>query len=145
MLKKHTFWLKAAIILQLLTAGLHSLSFLNNPLPENESEKQLMDLMNTYKKDLGGGFDPSMNDILISLSACLPLLCILGGWINLYLLKKKADENILKGVVGINVIVFGACFILMAIFTFLPPIICTGLIFIFLLLSWLTFPKQKPV
>lgn len=145
MLTKHTFWLKAAIILQLLTAGLHSLSFINNPVPENDSEKQLIDLMQTYKKDLGGGFAPSMNDLFISLSACLPLLCILGGWINLYLLKKKAVENLLKGVVGINVIVFGACFILMAIFTFLPPIICTGLIFVFLLLAWLAFPKKTTV
>jgi len=145
MLKKYSFWLKAASIFQLLTAGLHSLSFLNNPAPENDSEKQLMELMNNYKKDLGGGFDPSMNDLLICLSACLPLLCILGGWINLYLLKRKADANIMKGIIGINIIVFGICFILTAIFTFLPPIICTGLIFVCLLLSWLTFQRNAAV
>ena len=143
MLKKHTFWLKAAIIFQLLTAALHSLSFLNNPAPENESEKQLFDLLENYKKDLGGGFAPSMNDLVISLSACLPLLCILGGLINWHLLKKKTDTAILKGVVGINTIIFGIGFIIMAVFTFLPPIICTGLIFICLLLSWLTFPKHN--
>ena len=142
MLKKHTFWLKGAIILQFLTAFLHSLSFVNKPIAHDETEKQLLDLMDTYKMDLGGGFTPTMNDIYLSLSACMPLLLILGGWINLYILKRKAEENILKGIVAINVIVFGVCFIVMAVFTFLPPIICTGLIFIFLLASLLTFPKQ---
>ena len=86
---------------------------------------------------------PSMNDLLISLSACLPLLCILGGLINWYLLKKKTDAAILKGVVVINTVVFWICFVIMAIFTFPPPIICTGLIFVCLLLSWLTFPKHN--
>ena len=48
----------------------------------------------------------------------------------------------MKGVVGIHVLVFGICFAVMAVFTFLPPIVLTGLIFLSLLLAYFLMPRQ---
>lgn len=49
--------------------------------------------------------------------------------INAYLLRKRVDAAFVKGITAINLIVFGAVFVVMAVFTFLPPIIFSGLIF----------------
>ncbi|HRD07016.1 MAG: hypothetical protein U0V54_06635 [Saprospiraceae bacterium] len=116
-------------ILLLLTAGLHSLSFFSDPNPVNETEKQLVDLMQNYKSDMGAGFHRSMEDLLISVSACLTLLCLLGGLIILYLSKAGLEPRILKGVMSIHAVIFGIAFVVMLIFAFLPPIVCIGLIF----------------
>ena len=53
-------------------------------------------------------------------------------------MKKKVEAPILKGFVGINLLVFGICFVMMLIFTFLPPVVLTGLIVVFLVLAYLT-------
>ncbi len=139
MLKKYSFWLKAAAIFQLITAVVHATGFFIQPEQQNETEQQLLQLMETYKADMGAGFTPTFANLFLSMSVCFTLLCLLVGWLNIYLLRKKADVKILKGVTMINLIVFGICFIVMAIFTFLPPILFTGLIFATLIITYISF------
>lgn len=141
MLKRHTFWLNTAIVFLILTGLIHSWSLIGEPQPENETEKQMLDLMSTYKLNLGPGFSPTMSDLVTALSSCFTWLYLFGGTILIYLVRKKVNNEILKGVTGIHVIFFGICFIVNLIFTFLPPIILTGLCFLFLTLSYLMFPK----
>jgi len=43
----------------------------------------------------------------------------------------------MRGVIAIDLLVFGICFIVMAVFTFLPPIVLTGLIALFLTIALL--------
>lgn len=138
MLKRYTFWLWMAVVFMLLTAAVHSISFFVNPVAQNEIERQLIDLMKTYKYDFGAGFHPTMGNLFTALSSCFSLLCLLGGLTNAYLLKKKVDAQIMKGFVGINLLVFGICFVMMLVFTFLPPIVFTGMIVVFLILATLT-------
>ena len=133
MLRRYSFWLTTALVVQILTALIHSLSFFRKPAPSNETEEQLFNLLNTYERDLGAGFHPTSADLFIALSACFTLVYLLGGLINWYLLRKKADPSILKGITGIQILIFGAGFILMYVYTFLPPIVLTGLVFAFLL------------
>ena len=140
---KYVFWLKAAAVFQLLTAGLHSISFIVKPQPGNDTERQLLDLMHNYKMDLGAGFLHSMSDLMNSFSISFTLLLLFGGLLNWYLLRKKVETEIIKGVIGINCIIFGGCFLAMTFLTFLPPIICTGLIFLCLLMAYSTVPKQQ--
>jgi len=142
MVKKYTFWLKASIVFQLLTAGLHSFSFVNDLQPTDDRERQLLDLMNSYKLDFGMGFTPTMQNLMTSFSIGFTLLLVLGGTVNWFLLAKKADLAIVRGVIGINVIVFGALFIAMLFLTFMIPIVCQALIFIALMLAYLTAPKR---
>lgn len=141
MLKRYTFWLSAAVIFQFLTAAFHALSLFIKPEPANETERQLMTLLTTYKMDAGGGFAPTFGNLFTALSSCFSLLCLLGGLTNGWLLLKHAEPRLMRGILGINVVIFGICFLMMAFFTFLPPIVCTGMIFINLLAAFIVVPK----
>ena len=141
MLKRYTFWLSAAVLFQFITAILHSLSLFVSATPANETERQMADLISTYRLDMGAGFHPTFGNLFAALSSCFSFLCLFAGLINGYLLFKHAEPNLMKGILAINVAVFGVVFLVMAVFTFLPPIVCTGLIFINLLAAYLVVPK----
>jgi len=122
-------WIITMLVFQLLTAAIHSISFFIRPTAANETEKQFLDLLNNYRTDMGAGFDPSMSELFLAFSISFTLLFIFGGLINIVLLKNNAGANLIKGLVGIQTLIFGACFAATAALTFLLPIICTGLIF----------------
>lgn len=126
---------KLAAILQLTTGVMHSLSFFVDPTPKNETESQLFYLMKNYHRDLGQGFKPTTEGLFLAMSICFTILCFFAGFLNLYVLRKSQDLSLLKGIVGINSLTFGFLFIAMTALTFLPPIVCTGLIFITFLIS----------
>ena len=138
MFKKYTFWLTVAGILQFLTAAVHSLSFFVKPEPKNETERQLYELLTTYKPDLGPHFYPTLGDIYAGLSASFALLYLLGGWMNFYLLSKSLSPETMKGITAINTLIFGITFLIMLLHAFLPPIICTGLVFVALSFAYAT-------
>jgi len=145
MLKRYSLWLWAAIAFMLLNATIHSVTLFIQPAPQNETERQLNQLMTTYRNDFGAGFHPTTQNLFTALSSCFSLLCLLGGLTNAYLLKKQVNAGVMHGVVLINFLVFTICFVVMAVFTFLPPIILTGLIALFLglaLVSLLSAPKE---
>jgi hypothetical protein len=144
MLKRYRFWLWLAVVFLLLNALIHSLTFFFFQTPaQNETERQLLELMSSYKQDFGAGFKRSTKDLFTALSACFSLICLLGGLTIAFLLRKQAELRIIKGVVCIHVLVFGICFAIMAVFTFLPPIVLTGLIFLSLLLGYFLIPRQQ--
>ena len=142
-MKNYKTWLKTAAIFQFITAFLHAITLFVTPPPNNETEKQLYELMNTYQFDFGAGFHRTMEELTIALSSCLSLFFLLSGLINWYLLRKKADSETMKGIITINLILFGLFFILTVKFTFLLPIIQTGLTFIFLVFSRLSLNKNN--
>jgi hypothetical protein len=139
---KFALWIKIAGTLQILTALVHSMSFFVKEKPSNETEKQLHDLFITYQKDLGAGFHPTFSDIFISLSAGFALLYFFGGLLNWYLVK-RINPEIMKGVLNIQILAFGICFGVAAIYTFIMPIIFTGAVFLTLLVARLMAPKGK--
>ena len=142
MLTRHRFWLWTAVVLLLLTALIHSVTLFIAPAPQNDTERRLLELLVSYKQDFGAGFQRSMKEIFIALSACFSLVCLLGGLSLGYLAHKRADAGILRGIVGVHVLVFGICFGVMLAFTFLPPIVLTGLIFVSLLATYFLIPLQ---
>ena len=145
MLKRHRFWLVLAIVFLFLTALIHTTALFLQPAPQNETERQLFNLLANYRQDFGAGFQRSMKDLFTALSACFSLVSLLGALTLTYLLRKQAPAPLLKGVVAIHALVFGICFAIMAAFTFLPPIILTALIFVSLLVAYLLIPKQVAV
>lgn len=142
-MKNYNTWLKTAAVFQLINVLIHISSFFITPTPNNETEKQLFTLMDTYQFDLGAGFHRTIGEMTIVFSACLCLVCLLGGLLNWYLLQKKVESEIMKGVILINLIIFGILFVLTLLFTFLMPIILIGLIVLFLTLSVFTMPKIR--
>lgn len=141
MLKRYTFWLTAAILFQFLTAAIHSISFFVNPDLKNDTERQLHELITTYHPDMGAGFHPSFWNLFTALSACFPLLCVLGGATLAYLMWKQVAPGIMKGVIGINALIFGVGLVVMFVFAFLPPVICFGLIFVNLAIAYILTPR----
>ena len=143
MLKRYTFWLTAAVLFQFVTAALHSLSFIAKPKLRNDTERQIQELVTTYRESMGAGFYPTLWDLFSAMSACFLLLCLLGGLTLGYLLLKDANVNLMRGVILINLIIFSATFVIMSVFTFLPPIVMTGLIALNLLAAYITAPKAE--
>ena len=142
-MKNFTTWLKTAAIFQFIAAVIHAISlFVTLPI-NNETEKQLSTLMDTYKFDLGAGFHRTMGEMTLVFSVCFCLVCLLGGLLSWHLLSKKVEPEIMKGVITINLIVFGIFFGLVATFTFLMPIILIGLIVLFLILARFTIPPKR--
>ena len=80
-------------------------------------------------------------NLFTAVSACFPLMYLLGAGINGYLLRKKVEPGVLKGLLAINLLLFGACFVVMAFLTFLPPIVLTGLVFLALIVSYFMVPN----
>lgn len=138
---KYSTWLKTAAIVQLAAAIIHAVTLFVTLPPSNETEKQLFTLMDTYKFDFGAGFHRTMGEMVFTLSTCYCLVCLLGGLVNWYLLRKKAGSEIIRGVININLLVFGILLGLTIAFTFLLPITLSALIFLFLIFSRLTVTK----
>lgn len=131
------FWLRAAAILQLVTGAIHALGFVLQPEPSNDTESKLMELMSTYRFDMAP-FHPTMQHLTEALSSCFTFLYFLGGTTILYLSGKGLSPETWKGLTGIQVLIFGAAFLVMLLLTFLPPIILTGLVFVTLCLAYAT-------
>lgn len=143
MSKKFSFWIWGTIILQWLTAVIHSVAQFVAPEPEiaDEKEKVLIDLMANFKKDYGAGFVRSADDFFFALGLCFTLFCLLGGFINWWLNKKRISVDIWKGVLLIQIVIYGAAFLSCLFYTFLPPIVCTGLISLFAIGSYFSLKK----
>ncbi len=142
-MKKYTTWVKIAAIFQFINVTVHVPTLFITPAPNNETERQLFILMDSYKFDLGAGFHRTMNELTLVFSVCLSLLCLLAGSLNWYLLRKKTGPEIMKGVITINLIIFGVLSVLTIAFTFLLPVISIGLIVLFLILSLFAVNKNS--
>lgn len=127
MANRYLFWLRTTAVLQIITAAIHAMSFFRNPAPENA---RLTELMSTKRLDLGPYFHPTQGDIFIGLSSCFSFLYLFGGMTILYLLQKNLPSQTWKGLTSICLLVFGGAFLVMLLFTFLPPIILTGVVFV---------------
>ena len=132
MLSNFTFWIWGTIIAQLLTAFFHSLSFISPAKPRNEMEKQLVEITTKYKLDMGAGIKRSFYHLFIGVSSCFTIIYILGATLNWYFFKAGINTGAWKGFLLIQLIAYSIVFILQVRFTFLPPIIVTGLVVLFL-------------
>lgn len=144
MLKRYTFWFSAAILFQFISGIVHSISLFIAAVPDNETERQMLLLMTTHRMDMGDGFHPTFFNLFTALSACFTFLCIFAALINGHLLLKHTEPNVMKGILAINVAVFGVLFAVTGFLTFSLPIICTGLIFVNLLAAYIVIPKNEP-
>jgi len=132
-----SFWIWGAIIAQGLSALFHSLSFISKPKPRNDTEKQLIDLLSNYKMDMGGGIKRSFGNLFIGVSICFTFIYILGAALNFYFLRSGITPAVWDGFLLIQVIIYGIVFLMQLRFTFWPPIIVTGFVFLFLLGSYI--------
>jgi len=145
MQKNKPTWLLIAAILQYLTAALHTSGLSVEQTASNDTEAQLLKLMNEYKIELGAGFHPSMQNLFTSMSISFSLFIVFGGILDHFLWKRNPEAGLLKGIVLIQTMIFGIVFLTMACLTFLIPIICTGLIFLSLLVALVRLRSARTV
>lgn len=131
------------IVFQFITLLFHLLSLFNKKDPTTTNEKLLFDLMGNYQFDLGLGFYRTMEDFMTAFSISFALFLFFSGAINLFLLKSDVSKQTMRGVILINLFTYFLCFITMVLTTFLPPILCLGLIVMFLFFSYLTLINQR--
>lgn len=132
-----SFWIWATIIAQGLTALFHSLSFISKPKPRNDTEKQLIDLLNNHKLDMGGGIKRSFGSLFIGVSICFTFIYLFGAILNFYFLRSGISPAVWDGFLLVQLIIYGLVFLAQLRFTFWPPIIVTGLVFLLLLGSYI--------
>jgi hypothetical protein len=143
-MKNYRTWIIAAIIFQILTGLMHSISFIIPMQATDESEKMLVELFTTQQLDLGSGFHRTLYDIFKSVSVSVTLLFVFGGLLNWYLLRKKASTQLINGILTLQVFIFGVCFVVMLKFAFLVPIVLTGMSFLTLVLARIAMPRPIP-
>ena len=99
---------------------IHTATFFVQPEPQNDTERQLLQLLVSYKQNFSAPASTINERDIHSLSACFSWFVTRRSTL-LRLNRKGVDLRTLKGVVGIHVLVFGICFLIMATHTFLPP------------------------
>lgn len=82
---------------------------------------------------MGARFKRSFGQLFIGVSACFTIIYLLGAALNWYFLKTGISGEVWKGLLLIELVTYGIIFLLQARFTFLPPIIVTGLVFLLLI------------
>lgn len=141
MLKRYTFWLTAAILFMFLTAAINGIALLFPIGSTDETGRQLVELLTTYKLEAGAGFAPTFYNLFTAYSACFSFLCLFGGLINGWLLLKQTEPSVMRGILAIDLFIFGAVLLVISMFTVLPLVICSILIFGNLLIAYLLAPK----
>jgi hypothetical protein len=135
-MKNYRTWLWAVVVLQILNAVLHGIGVISGLQPTNDAERHLIDLLNSTKLDVDGIFTPSFSNLFTALSSCFSLLYFFAGFLNAYLLRTNVFTDVLGGILLIQLIVLGSAFGIMLYFTFLLPIVMTGLVFLTLAIAW---------
>ncbi len=142
MLRRYTFWFIAAVLFQFLNAILHTISLFIAPTGDNETEQQMVTLITTYKMDLGAGFHPTFFNLFTALSSCLSFLFLFAALTNGYLLWKHTAASVMKGILAINLAIFGMLLLVVTYFTFLFPVVSIALVVVNLLLAFIFLPKD---
>jgi hypothetical protein len=130
---------KAGAIALLIIGAVHSISFFQKLLPANDTEKQLLDLMSSYKFDLAGSLR-SMDNLLTGFSICFMLAALALGAFDLLLSGERA--GLLKRATLMNILWLAAMTAVSLRFFFIVPtsfLVATLLIFV---LAWWKLPAE---
>ena len=141
MLKRYTFWFSAAILFQLITGTVHVLSLFITPSVTDDTHRQILTLVTSYKINAGAGFTPTYYNLFTAFSSCFTFLCFFAALTNGYLLFKHTEPTVMRGIIAINVGIFGLVFLTFIYFTFPTLIFFAGLIFVNLLAAIIVVPR----
>ncbi|MGA7753523.1 MAG: hypothetical protein WCB05_11850 [Candidatus Sulfotelmatobacter sp.] len=132
----------AGAVLLLLLGLVHSLSLLEKPIPANDTERQLMDLMAHYRFNLMGSMR-SMDNFLrgFSISFMLGVFCV--GAIDLVLGRERA--GLLRRVALVNAIWLAAMTAIGLRYFFAAPTSFLAIALLIFVGAWLMLPGEEKV
>lgn len=125
----------------LVTSLIHSLSFFNEPQPQNDSERQLFDLLRNYRFDLAGTMR-SMEELMNFFSLTMTFLCLFAGIINLLIVNYFDNEALARRVVAFNAVFWTVFLVPLYLLTFLPPQVCFAIAWAAFAGAWFLFNRE---
>lgn len=126
-------------VLLLLLGLAHSLSLFEKPVPANETERQLLDLMSNYRFNLMGSMR-SMDNLLRGFSISFMIGMLGLGALDLVLARERA--GLLKLVALVNIIWLAAMTAVALRYFFVFPITCLAVALLIFALAWLKLPAS---
>jgi hypothetical protein len=130
---------RTGAVVLILLGLVHSLSLLEKPVPANETERQLLDLMSNYKFNVMGSMR-SMNDFLRGFSIAFMVGMIGLGVLDLVLARERA--GLLKRVALVNVIWLAVMAAVSVRYFFAAPISFIVATLVIFALAWLKLPAS---
>jgi len=140
MLKNYKFWFKAGSWALVVTALLHSLSLLQKPVGENETERQLFELMMTYTLS---GVNQTMYDLYFFFSLSMTLFTLFVAALNLMFAKYYMPSEHARKFILANVIFWTIFLIPLSLLTFILPIACYAMCWLFFVVSFVLSKSLK--
>jgi hypothetical protein len=128
----------AGAILLVILGLVHSLSLIKAPVPSNDTERQLLDLMSNYKFDLMGS-ERSMDNLLRGFSISFMLAALVLGLLDLVLRRER--PQLLKRIALLNVVWLAAMTSVSLRYFFAAPTSFLVAALTVFLLAWLTLPS----
>ena len=128
----------AGAILLIILGLVHSLSLIKAPVPSNDTERQLLDLMSNYKFDLMGS-QRSMDHLFRGFSISFMLAALGFGVLDLVLRRERTQ--LLKRIALVNALWLSAMTGVSLRYFFAAPTSFLVAALLVFLLAWLTLPS----
>lgn len=138
MFKNYKFWFKAGSWALLITGLLHSLSLINKPVPTNDTERQLLDLMMNHTLT---GVNRTMYDLFFFFSLCLTMFSLFTAGMNLLFAKYYIPSEHDRKYITANLIFWTVFLVPLCLLTFIAPIVCYAICWLFFLVAFLLTKK----
>jgi hypothetical protein len=133
---------KSGAVALLVLALVHSLSLFQKPVPANETERQLLDLMSNYKFNVAGSLR-TMNDFLRGFSVSFMLAAFGFGFFDLMLSRERI--GLLKRAALINIIWLTAMTAVSLRYFFIVPTSFLAVTLLIFVLAWLKLPAEGTI
>ena len=132
---------KTGAVVLVLVGLVHALSLFEKPVPANDTERQLLDLMANYKFNLLGSAR-SMADLMRGFSVSFMVAALGLGVLDLLLSRER--PGLLKRVALINAIWLAAMTAVSLHYFFVVPTSFLAAALLIFALAWLKLPAEAP-
>jgi hypothetical protein len=130
---------KAGALWLLILGAVHSTSLFIKQVPANDTERQLLDLMTSYRFNLSGSLR-SMSDLMRGFSVAFLLAPLAFGVLDLVLSRERA--GLLKRVALVQIIWLAAMIVVALRYFFAVPLAFLVVALLIFALAWLKLPAD---
>jgi hypothetical protein len=133
---------KAGAMALLILGLVHSLSLIRDLVPANDTEKQLLGLMSSYKFNLMGSLR-SMDDLLRGFSVSFMLAALGFGFFDVVLGGERS--GLLKRAALVNILWLAVMIAVSLRYFFIIPISFFAITLLIFVLAWLKLPSEGAI
>jgi hypothetical protein len=130
---------KAGALWLLILGAVHSTSLFIKQVPANDTERQILDLMTSYRFNLNGSLR-SMSDLMRGFSVAFMLAPLAFGVLDLVLSRERA--GLLKRVALVQIIWLAAMIVVALRYFFAVPLSFLVVALLIFALAWLKLPAD---